>query len=70
MDLLKLKQGVHKYMNKDNVRRNTRRRSISNPADLSTEEIKDALIYCRIRASDLRKQAKSLRKTILETVSS
>ena len=58
MDLLELKQGTHKYMIKDNVRRNAKRRNISNPADLSVEEIQNALRYCRIRASDLRKQAK------------
>ena len=65
MDLLKLKQGTHKYMNKENVRRNARRRDIKNPASLTVEEIQDALRYCRIRASDLRKQAKSLRKAHL-----
>ena len=65
MDLLKLKQGTHKYMNKGNVRRNAKRRHIKNPASLTVEEIQDALRYCRIRASDLRKQAKSLRKAHL-----
>ena len=65
MDLLKLKQGTHKYMNKGNVRRNARRRDTKNPASLPVEEIQDALRYCRIRASDLRKQAKSLRKAHL-----
>ena len=65
MDLLKLKQGTHKYMNKGNVRRNAKRRYIKNPACLTVEEIQDALWYCRIRASDLRKQAKSLRKAHL-----
>ena len=65
MDLLKLKQGTHKYMNKGNVRRNAKRRDIKNPASLTVEEIQDALRYCRIRVSDLRKQAKSLRKVHL-----
>ena len=65
MDLLKLKQGVKKYMNKGNVRRKAKRSAISNSADLSEEEIRDALRYCRLRASDLRGQAKSLRKTHL-----
>ena len=65
MDLLKLKQGTQKYMNKGNVRRNARRRNIKNPANLTVEEIQDALRYCRIRASDLRRQAKSLRKADL-----
>ena len=65
MDLLKLKQGTHKYMNKGNVRRNAKRRDIKNPASLTVEEIQDALRYCRIRANDLRKQAKSLRKVHL-----
>ena len=62
MDLLKLKQGTHKYMNRGNVRRNAKRRDIKTPAGLTVEEIQDALRYCRIRACDLRKQAKSLRK--------
>ena len=52
-------------MNKGNVRRKARRKNISNPADLSAEEIQDALGYCRIRDSDLRKQAKSLRRSHL-----
>ena len=65
MDLLKLKQGTHKYMNKGNVRRNAKRRDIKNPASLTVEEIQDALRYCRIKASDLRKQVKSLRKAHL-----
>ena len=65
MDLLKLKQGTHKYMNKGNVRRNAKRRYIKHPACLTVEEIQDALRYCRIRANDLRKQAKSLRKAHL-----
>ena len=65
MDLLKLKQGLNKFMNKGNVRRKARRKNISNPADLSAEEIQDALGYCRIRDSDLRKQTKSLRRSHL-----
>ena len=65
MDLLKLKQGTQKHMNKGNVRRNAKRKDIKNPASLMVEEIQDALRYCRIRASDLRKQAKSLRKAHL-----
>ena len=65
MDLLKLKQGVKKFMNKGNARRKAKRSAISNPADLSEEDIRDALRYCRIRASNLRGQAKRLRKTHL-----
>ena len=65
MDLLKLKQGKHKCTNNDNVRRNTKRRDIKNPPNLTLEEFQDALRYRRIRASDLRKQARSLRKTHL-----
>ena len=52
-------------MNKDNIRRKARRSNIENPAGLSMEEIQDGLRYCRIRAKDLRKQAKGLRKTHL-----
>ena len=65
MDLLKLKQDPHKYTNKGNVRRNAKRRDIKNAVSLTVEEIQDALRYCRIRASNLRKQAKSLRKVHL-----
>ena len=65
MDLLKLKQGTHRNMNRGNARRNAKRRNISTPRDLSVEEIQDALRYCKLRANDLRKQAKSLRKTHL-----
>ena len=65
MDLLKLKHGTHKYMNKGNARRKARRRNISNPASLSVKEIQDALRYCRIRAINRKKQAKSLRNTHL-----
>ena len=65
MDLLKLKQGRHKYTSNGNVRRNARRRDIKNPSHLTVEEIQDALRYCRIRANNLRKQAKSLRKSHL-----
>ena len=54
-----------KEINKVNARRKARRSAISNPTDLSEEEIRDALRYCRIRASNLRGQAKSLRKTHL-----
>ena len=39
MDLLKLKQGTHKCMNKGNVRRNVKRRDIKNPASLTVDEI-------------------------------
>ena len=39
-----------------------KRRNISNPADLSVKETQGALRYCRTRASDLGKQAKSLKK--------
>ena len=52
-------------MNKGNVRRRAKRTDIENPASLTEEEIQDALRYCRIRASELKKQAKSLRKTHL-----
>ena len=52
-------------MNKGNVRRRAKRTDIENPASLTEEEIQDALRYCRIRASELKKQAKSLRKTYL-----
>ena len=69
MDLLKLKQGVHKYTNKGNARRRAKRRNIKNPASLTEEEIQDALRYCRTRASKLKKQAKSLRKVTSGTVS-
>ena len=65
MELLKLKQGCKKFMNKGNVRRKARGKGISTPAGLSEEAIRDALRYCKIRARDLRKQAKGLRKTHL-----
>ena len=65
MDLLKLKQGHKKFTNKGNVRRKARGKGISNPAGLSEEAIRDALRYCKIRARDLRKQAKGLRKSHL-----
>ena len=58
----------HWYNRKGNVRKNSKRRNISNPSDLSVEEIQDALKYCRIRASNPRKQAKSLRKPISGSV--
>ena len=64
-DLLKLKEGTNIHMNKANVRRRARRSEIENPASLSIKEIQDGLRYCRIRAKDLRKQAKGLRKTHL-----
>ena len=50
MDLLKLKQDVHKYMNKINARRRPKRRDIKSPASLTEEEIQDAVRCCRIRA--------------------
>ena len=65
MDLLRLKEGKKRYMNKGNVRRRARRSDIENPTALSMEEIQDGLRYCRIRAKDLRKQAKGPRKTHL-----
>ena len=65
MNLLKLKEGTKKYMNKGNPRRRARKGNIKNPAGLSVEQIQDGLRCCRIRASDLRKQAKGLRKTHL-----
>ena len=52
-------------MNKANVRRRARRSEIENPASLTIKEIQDGLRYCRIRAKDLRKQTKGLRKTCL-----
>ena len=65
MGLLRLKQDKHNYTTKGNVRRNTRNRDIKIPSNLTLEETQDALKYRRIRTSDLRKQAKSLRKTHL-----
>ena len=58
MDLLKLKEGTKKFMNKGNVTRRVKRSKIENPAGLSVKEIKEGLRYCRIRANNHRKQAK------------
>ena len=63
--LLELKKGTYKYQNAANTNRMDRRNKIKKPSELTIEEIKDKLSVCKIRAEELRKQDKDLRKTHL-----
>jgi hypothetical protein len=58
-----LKEG--KAKNVGNVIRFAVWTSIQNPDKLTMEELKDGLRYCRIQKSELRQQAKGLRKVHL-----
>ena len=61
--LIRLKSGDHPKMNRCNTMRFAKRKNIDNPEGLTEEELRDGLRLARIRSSDLRRQAKGLRKT-------
>ncbi len=61
--LIRLRSGDHPKMNRCNTMRFAKRKLIDSPEALTDEELQDGLRIARIRASDLRHQAKGLRKT-------
>jgi hypothetical protein len=60
LQLIRMKEG--KTKNNGNIIRFTTRTNIQNPVNLTLEELKDGLRYCRIQKAELRQQAKRLRK--------
>jgi hypothetical protein len=63
IQLIRMKEG--KTSNLVNILRFACRQHIANPDDLTMEELQDGLRFARIRWSELRKQAKGLRKVHL-----
>ncbi len=65
LQLIRMKEG--KTKNTGNILRFARRQhDINAPEELSLEELKDGLQFVQIRKTDLRKQAKGLRKVHLQ----
>ncbi len=63
LQLIRMKEGMTN--NPRNILRFARHQHIDNPAKLTMEELQDGLQFARIRKSELRKQAKGLRKVHL-----
>jgi hypothetical protein len=63
LQLIRIKEG--KTNNLCNILRFARQQHIANPGELTMKELQDGLQFARIRQSELRKQAKGLRKVHL-----
>jgi hypothetical protein len=63
LQLIRLKEG--NASNTGNIVRFAKQKHIKRPEELTMEELKDGLQFCRIRKADLQKQAKGLRKVHL-----
>ena len=63
LQLIRMKEG--KTKNNGNAIRFAARTNIQDPGNLTLEELKDGLRFCRIWKAKLRKQAKELRKVHL-----
>jgi hypothetical protein len=63
LQLIRMKEG--KTNNLSNILRFARRQHIANPGELTMKELQDGLQFAWIRQSELRKQAKGLRKVHL-----
>jgi hypothetical protein len=63
LQLIRMKEG--KTNNPSNILQFVRRQHIANPGELTMKELQDSLQFARIRQSELRKQAKGLRKVHL-----
>ena len=63
--LLHLKESDKKYSNSSNTYRFAKNCNIQNPKELTKEELRDSLRYCKIRRAEVRKSSKGLRKVLL-----
>ena len=59
LQLIRLREG--KVSNAGNINRFTKQKHIKQPEELTMEELKDGLQFCRIQNAELMKQAKGLR---------
>ncbi len=63
LQLIRLREG--KVSNAGNINRFTKQKHIKQPEELTMEELKDGLQFCRIQNAELMKQAKGLQKVHL-----
>ena len=61
-NLITLKEGTKKYMNKSRVIKFAKKHMIEAPHDLTVDDCKDGLRFARIQQRRIRRQAKGLRR--------